>query len=167
MRQPYCIFLDGRQHFRLLLRPLWAAAIAVVANGCIYTPAEHVEYKSSWIGTDPSCSIRVGLATRDDVLTKLGEPNYATQHDLAWGYLLKAHVGQITGLLGGPCMAVGTAQDDRKDDVWLEFDGRGVLVRCEKLLSAKNGGDDEAAWVAFAKAVPDPIRPEQIHHGTP
>jgi len=153
------------QYSRLLaLTPLLLAAAA----GCVITPVGSQELRSAQIGRDSKAPVRVGVTTRDETLGILGKPNYSTQHDAAMGYLFAVKTGTARGLLVGPCTPyIGSADVYDDDDVWLEFDGQGVLKRVEKQLIKRHHHDMEAAWRAFAKSVPDPIRPEQMLNGRP
>jgi hypothetical protein len=140
----------------------------VALGGCVITPARSPEVRSARVGYDSGSPVRVGVTTRDTTLGILGKPNYSTQHDAAMGYLFAVKTGTARGLLVGPCTPyIGSADVYDDDDVWLEFDGQGVLKRVEKQLIKRHHHDMEAAWRAFAKSVPDPIRPEQMLNGRP
>ena len=151
-------------------RPLLAltALLLVAAGGCVITPAKSPEMRSEQVGQDSNSPVRVGVTTRDAALEILGKPNYSTQHDVAMGYLFTVKTGTARGLLVGPCTPyIGSADVYDADDVWLEFDERGVLKRAEKHLIKRHHHDMEAAWRSFASSVPDPIRPEQMLNGRP
>ena len=66
----------------------------------------------------------------------------------------------------GPCMPYfGTTDIVDMDDVWLEFDERGMLKRVEKHLVTKAKNNMERAWLDFVAPVADKIRSEQMVAG--
>jgi hypothetical protein len=143
----------------LVSQTIIAALVAALLCGCITTPGPHIEPNSALFGTAPDCPIRVGETTRDAVVARFGAPTFSTQHFLACGYYFTTKIGTSTGLHAGPCIIYfGTTDACEDDDVWLEFDSRGVLKRCERHLIGPSWGDSEKAWRQFAKDVPDPIR---------
>ncbi len=147
----------------------WAVVLLWVgAGGCAFTPVQSPDRRSAQFGPGPDARFRVGETPRAAVYAAFGSPSYSTRHDRACGYLFAVTVGREKGLLMGPCMPyVGEADVSDMDDVWLEFDDRGILRRVEKHLVARHSDDDEQAWRTFARTVPDPIRPEQMLDGRP
>jgi hypothetical protein len=132
-------------------------------SGCVFIPAKSPVWRSDAIGDGPHATIRIGETDRETVLRMFGKPSYSTERDRAFGYLLYVETGRATGLLMGPCMPyIGSTTVAKCDDVWLEFDERGILSRVEKHLLKKYDDDTEAAWRQFTQPVPDPIRREQM-----
>jgi hypothetical protein len=134
-----------------------------------FTPAKSPQRRSAQIGDGPEATIRIGETDRETALKKLGEPSYSTQNDLAFGYLFAVKTGTVKGLLFGPCCVLlfGTSDVWEMDDVWLEFNRKGILTRVGKRLIEKHKNDTEAAWREFTKDVPDKIRSEQMLGGKP
>ncbi len=147
----------------IVLRSFVAVSLMSVLSGCVYLPVKSPERPGAEIGDGPQAVMHIGEADRETVLQRFGKPSYSTQNDRAFGYLFAVQTVTATGLVMGPCMPyIGKAEFWECDDVWLEFDGQGLLKRVEKRLLKKNDNDTEAAWRQFAKPVPDPIRLEQM-----
>lgn len=132
----------------MTLDPRIAVLIPILlATGCVYVPANPPVRQSSSIGDGPDAPIRIGQASHEDVVARLGKPTYSTPDGSAWGYVFYVTTGKASGLLMGPCMPyVGTTDVFDPDDLWLEFDGQGILARCEKQLIRRTGTAFERAW---------------------
>ncbi len=139
-------------------RKIIIALTAAIFSGCVANPGPQAEPKSALFGNALECPIRVGETTRDAITARFGAPTYATAHSMACGYYFTRKIGTSTGLHAGSCsIYYGTIDTYESDDVWLEFDRRGVLKRCQKHLIASCGGDSEKAWRRFASSVPDAV----------
>ena len=139
------------------------ALTAVFLNGCLYTAVKSPTYLSAAVGDAGSQSpLRVGTATRADVISRFGKPTYSTEHELAIGYLWGVKVGQARGVLLGPCSNpyVGSTDVTTEDGIWLEFDDHGVLKRYVKSKWLKD--KEQESWLLFCVPVPDKPRTDQI-----
>jgi outer membrane protein assembly factor BamE (lipoprotein component of BamABCDE complex) len=133
-------------------------------GGCIVIPDTTARDPSRLIGDGPNAQLRIGSATREHVLAVLGPPDFRSQHDLAFGYVNSVHTGKAYGVLLGPCCNPYLGKTDvyTYDDVWVEFDPRGVLKRYAKQLIAKCDDSDYGAWRKFMETVPDTRRPSEM-----
>jgi outer membrane protein assembly factor BamE (lipoprotein component of BamABCDE complex) len=130
-------------------------------GGCVVIPDKTVARPSAAIGSKASAPLKVGSATREQVLARLGIPRFSSQHDLAFGYVNQVRIGDAYGVLFGMCSmpyGVGKTAAYDDDDVWMEFDQRGVLKRYVKNLMGPFRSDSEA-WAKFMLTVPDSMRP--------
>ena len=125
---------------------------SVALTGCsTFYPDKDVVLPSASVGE--SGTLRVGVASRAEVIALFGEPGYRSKDDREFGYLFAPEIGTQKGLLVGPCsqMKFGQERVSAMDDLWLAFDKDGVLLRYEKQLVKRHDGDDEEAWQAFQK----------------
>ncbi len=132
------------------------ALLTLALGGCVVTPATTQPARmSSGVGVGPDAAIRVGITTRAEAIAKLGTPQYFTADARAYGYVDWAVTGKATGLLMGPCAPYfGTATVYKPDDVWLEFDSKGILKRFEKHLVERSDNNAQRAWQRFLKTFP-------------
>jgi hypothetical protein len=134
-----------------------------LAAGRVYVPVKSPTYLSSAIGSAGSeAPLKVGTATRAEVIARFGEPTYSTEHGLAIGYLRSAKIGHISGVLLGPCSNpyFGSNDQHETDDFWLEFDERSILKRF--VVHRKDSDKDQESWLLFCIPVPDKPRADQL-----
>ena len=130
------------------------------STGCIVIPDKTVTRPSAVIGSGAAPTLKVGSATREQVLARLGTPEYSSQHDIAFGYVKQVRIGEGYGVLVGMCSmpcGVGKAPAYDDDDVWIEFDQRGVMKRYVKNLIRPFRSGSES-WAKFMLTVPDSMR---------
>ena len=56
----------------------------IAGTGCVFVPNLSPVYRSKDVG-DPSAALKIGVATREDVLARWGKPDFRSDHDLAFG----------------------------------------------------------------------------------
>jgi hypothetical protein len=94
-------------------------------TGC-YIPVISPTHPSAAVGPAGSAaSLRVGTATRADVTARFGTPRYSKENDRIAGYVLP--IKTAVGFGFGPCCAPGLTEYYDYENLWLEFDRRGVL----------------------------------------
>jgi hypothetical protein len=145
----------------------WVIGLAAMfmGTGCVFIPNPVAVCHSNEVGNAGNAPLKVGVASRADVLAHWGKPAFHSDHDRAFGYFFETNAGITIGMSGGPCVfgSIGIHQVVLDDDVWLAFDERGVLKRCDKHLYRNNwnwwtGREDVAViWQRFVKSVPDTL----------
>lgn len=111
--------------------------ILLLATGCLYapTPPEQRRTGIDLVGGPGSGRpIEVGIANRDDVLTKLGPPNQTRAYGqkILYTYTpLLARRGYVG--IGGPCGFCGYYPWEvrGRETLWLSFDENRLLTRAD------------------------------------
>ncbi len=145
---------------------LWVA-VATGTAGCLYSPAEPGERRTGVdnIGVaDGPASLRLGTATRAQVVAQLGSPKLTGVGGRAVGYEydpITGHRGYVA--LGGPCGLCGNYPWDVRthETLWLAFNSEDVLCRA---VSSRDAHPPD--WAAFCAEVAATNTPSATRPGT-
>lgn len=113
------------------MRTLAALAAAALGSGCLYVPYHAAVPGSRLAPDEQSLDVLRGAATREEVLLRLGEPDWAASRDRVFVYTWQSEWGTVlyASPYGGPAGVEPVR--GRKHFLVLEFDEAGLLQRAE------------------------------------